>query len=448
MLFNNRLNDRPLNYSTRIRFSHQADTTGKEFTADLDYADYRNNQVQQITGLNYDANGNFADSSGTLMNQQRHLQIYAIKMDYVHPLKNNVRLEAGWKSSYVRAANDIRSYDIQQQPDTSRPNFILNEEQINAAYLSYNKQFKRISLQAGIRTEQTITKGAQSNPPVEIRQNYWQLFPSFFLMYRIDQQNNLNLKAGRRTERAAYAEMTPFRRPLSPTLYFQGNPNLKPQLSYHAELTYGYRNKLFFTMGYDLYNDYVRTLPFLDSNKTTITRIPSNIHKASAWNIDIAYSGRLTSWWTTDNTLSFYNNSFNGQVRDFRLNNSGIVSLRFNSNNKFTLTRDLTGECNVEYNTRWQLVHSSFGPYAVLNLGVRQQLFAGKGSLVLNINNLLQSEDHNVIDRYEYFKQVSYWYFNTRSINLGFSWRFGSGKLVKTASSEDASEEQKRSAAR
>ncbi|PSL46516.1 outer membrane receptor protein involved in Fe transport [Chitinophaga niastensis] len=446
-LFTSNIKGPSSNYTIDMQLVHQIDTLGKELSIDMDYADYRNTPAQNNVNILHDAGGNFISESDALLQQHRQLNIYAAKADYVQPLKNEGRLEAGWKSSYVKAINDNTYYNQtggQNIIDTAQSNYTVNEEMINAVYININKVYKKLTVQAGLRAEQTITKGKQLPAGQLVERNYLQLFPTLFFDYKLNDQNRFNIKSGRRTERAAYSEMVPFRRPLTPTLYFQGNPDLKPQLSYHSELTWSYQNTFFITLGYDIYRDYIRTLPFLDTNKINITRRPTNIQGAHSWNIDFSYSKKITNWWSTDNTLSVYKNAFNGDVNGFRLDDHGISSIYLNCNNSFQINNKLSAECYFEYNSKRQLVTSTFGPYSILSVGVKRLVLANKGTISINANNILQREGHNAIDRYSNLYQYSYWRYYTRSVSVNFIYRFGNGKGVKMRNDAGASDEQKR----
>ncbi len=70
------------------------------------------------------------------------INIMAFKTDYVQPMKNGSKLEAGLKSSFVNADNNTIYDTLQQEtrqwlPDASRSNQFLYNENINAAYLNY-----------------------------------------------------------------------------------------------------------------------------------------------------------------------------------------------------------------------------------------------------------------------------------------------------------------------
>ena len=441
------LHDNPFNYTAGIQLAHQLDTAGRSFTVNADHSEYRNFPLQTNYNTLNDATGNFVSQTDNLLVQHRQLDIYAAKADYVQPLKNKGNFEAGIKSSCVKANNNNTAYDLtggQQVIDPVQSDYTVNSENINAAYVNLNKSWSDLSAEAGLRAEQTVTKGKELLTGEAVDLNYLQLFPTLFLNDKINEQNSLTLRLGRRTERPDYHELVPFRRPQTATLFFQGNPNLKPQVSWHGELAWNFQQALTLTLNYDIISDYIRTFPFLDTNKTTITRRPVNVQKAHSWEIDLTYAKKLLSWWSTNSTAAIYQNAFKGQAAGYSLDNAGLVSLQFNTNNSFRISSVLSAECDWEYDSKRQFVNSTYGAYSVLDLGLKRSLFSGKGSLTLNANNILQSEDRNAIDRNNGLYQVTDLHFYSRSASLNFAYHFGSGKTLKTKVNSGSEDEQKR----
>ena len=445
--FSSALGDKPINYTVGASLVQRLDSSGKNISIDFDYARYNNKPRQLNSNTISNASGNFLSQSDELQQQRRQLKIYSVKADIFLPLKNKDRLETGIKSSYVKAANDNDFYNrigTQNIFDSANSNYSINSEQIYAGYFNWTRSYKQLTVQAGVRAEQTIAKGIQLRTGESVNQNYLQLFPSLFLEYTMNGQNSFNSRFGRRIERAAYNELVPFRRPQTATLYFQGNPDLRPQTSWHGEFSWHYQQTFTITLNYDNYKDYIRTVPFSDSNKITITRTPINIKQAHSWDVDLLYSKKIMSWWQCDNTLSFYQNSFKGESGGFSLNNSGLVSAYLSINNSFQFNRSLSAECNFEYNSKRQYVTSTFGAYAILSFGIKRLLLNNNASLSFNVNNVLNSENHNAIDRTAGLYQYAYLYFYSRYASINFGYRFGKGKTIKSRVSSGAADEQKR----
>ncbi|HEX3384232.1 MAG TPA: outer membrane beta-barrel family protein, partial [Mucilaginibacter sp.] len=440
--------DKPLNFNTGIQLLHKLDTSGRAWSADVDYSDYRYRPGQYNTALNYNASGSFLSQDNVFIDESRTLRIFGARADYVQPLPGNGKFETGLKSSYVKTINNSTYYNQQGSQnviDSALSDYNINSENINAAYVNFNRQYRKLTVQAGLRAEQTVMKGQQLFTNASVDQNYFGLFPTLFLSDKLNDQNTFNFQFGRRTDRPDYHEYVPFRRPLSATISFLGNPNLKPDFNWHSELTWAWHNTFFITAAYDIDRNYMRTLYYLDSNKTTITRMPTNIQGAHSWNVDISYNKELAKWFTTNTTVTLYQNSFNGTASNgFSLDDPGFATIDFVTNNSFHCTDKLSMEADFEYESKRQFVGSIFGAYSVLSLALKQKLFHDQGSITLNANNILNTDGRSATDHYLNLYQYGHSNIYSRAVIVTFNYHFGSGKLTKTQSKSGSEEEQKR----
>lgn len=151
----NRSHDNWYNYSANLNYKHIFDSLGTELTTDLDYAHFGNTTTQKFTTRYYDLAGSefqpvyllFGDIHGGL-------DIYSVKSDLSRPLKKNAKLEAGIKSSYVKADNNLAFYNQssgQNMYDSTKSNHFIYTENINAAYFNVTKEYKKWSTQLGLR---------------------------------------------------------------------------------------------------------------------------------------------------------------------------------------------------------------------------------------------------------------------------------------------------------
>ncbi|GGA98193.1 outer membrane beta-barrel protein [Puia dinghuensis] len=443
--FTSNTHDHPYNYTTTFQWVQQLDTLGRAFTVDLDYSNFTNHPVQTNQGALFDTSHNFLSETGALLTQHRGLHIYSAQADYTRPMKNG-RWEGGLKSSYVKINNDNSYYDEVNGVDlfdSAQSDYSLNTEQINAAYATFEHDYKKLEAKAGIRVEQATIIGKDNWKRTTLTQRYFQLFPTLFLNYKPDASNAILLRLGRRTERPDYSEEIPFRRPLTPTLFFQGNPNLRPDLSWHGEGGYTWKNTLTITAGVDIDHDYLRTIPYIDQGDTTITRRPTNV-QAQSWNIDLTFTKQLAKGWSADNTLSLFRNSFAGGANGYWNRAPGRVAVYLGISNHFLIDHRLSVELDGEYDGGHQLITSWFGPYYLVNIAVKRTFGKGRGSLTLVAHNLLQSEDHDVIDKYQGLYQYSSVHYYTRYVSLNVQYRFGSGKLTRMTTRSSSQEEQQR----
>ncbi|HEY9001740.1 MAG TPA: TonB-dependent receptor [Mucilaginibacter sp.] len=440
--------DKPFNYTTGVQLVHKLDTAGRQWSADADYSSYRYKPGQYNTTINYDPSGNLLNQDNVFIDERRTLQIFGARVDYVQPLPSGGKIETGLKSSYVKTNNNSTYYNQvggQNVVDSTQSDYNVNSENINAAYVNFNRQYQKLTVQAGLRAEQTVMKGQQLFTNATIDQNYLQLFPTLFLSDKFDDENIFNFQFGRRTDRPDYHELVPFRRPLSATLYFQGNPNLKPNLDWHTGITWAYRNTFFITAEYDVVRDYLRTFPYLDSNKTTMTRIPTNVQSAHSWDVQISYNKELAKWFTTNTSVTIYQNSFNGNANGFSLDDPGFATVDVVSNNTFRCSNKLSFETDFEYESKRQFVGSIYPAYLDWTLALKQKILHDNGSITINaINPIAIPKFGNGTDHYFDLNQYGHSTRYAGPVIVTFTYRFGSGKLTKTQSKSGSEEEQKR----
>jgi len=251
--------DHPLfkNGGVNFNYRHQFDKNGKELTADLDYIKYNSSRVQSFDNRTYLPDGTMTAGDLLTGSLPANIDIFAFKTDYTHPLSNGVKLGIGLKTSYTKTDNIAEYFDAVNgitTPDYDKTNHFLYNEQINAGYINASKDFKRISVQAGLRFENTISNGHQlgniQKPDSVFKRNYNGLFPTLYFQYKLDSagKQSITLDYGRRIDRPAYQDLNPFLSPIDKFTYYTGNPFLKPTYSNNIELNYTWGN---FTLGLD-----------------------------------------------------------------------------------------------------------------------------------------------------------------------------------------------------
>ena len=182
--------------------------------------------------------GSFLSQDNVFIDESRTLHIFGARADYVQPLPGNGKLETGLKASYVKTFNNSTYYNQaggQNVVDSAMSDYNINSENINAAYINVNSQYGKLTVQAGLRAEQTVMKGQQLFTNASVDQNYFELFPTLFLSYKLNDQNTFNFQFGRRVDRPDYHELVPFRRPLSANNLFSG----KSEFETRSELAFG-----------------------------------------------------------------------------------------------------------------------------------------------------------------------------------------------------------------
>ncbi len=417
------------NGSLNLNFRHQYDSTGRELSADVDFAKYASNNNQSFTNATYDPNWQKKGQTDLTSNLPVDINIYSAKMDYTHPFKKDAKLEAGIKSSYVNTDNAANYFNVinnSNQVDYGKTNHFKYKENINAVYINFNKQFKKIGVQLGLRFENTNYKGHQlgnpQRPDSTFSNTYNNLFPTAFISYAADKNNQFGLSLGRRIDRPSYQDLNPFLFFLDNYTYESGNPFLKPQYTNNIELSHTFKSFLTTTLNYSRTTNFF-TETFEQLNYATIVR---NGNIGSRQNAGISMSAQVAviKWWTAILYGNYNYSVFKGQLYGETLDVSAS-NILFNVNNQFKFNKGWSAELSGFYRTKGVEGQVIIQPMGQLSAGVSKQVMKGKGSVRVNIRDIFftnrpkgdisfqQTEAHFVNER------------DTRVAGVSFTYRFG-----------------------
>lgn len=426
------------NFSTNFNFRHLTDTVGGEITADLDYIKYSSANTQMVTNHYFGPDGLplIGSSPDTLTGSlPQEISIYSAKIDYLKPFKNGAKFEAGLKSSFVKTDNNA-SYDSLRNNmvvhDFGRSNHFIYNENINAVYVNYSRPLsKKLSGQLGLRLEHTHSNGDQVTTGVVFKRDYVQLFPTLYIQYQANPKNTYVLNYGRRVSRPDYQSLNPFVTFLDRYTYEQGNPNLQPQISHNIELTHTYNNFLTTTLNYTKTTDIIQQVLEQNTAKNESYIKQTNIANQRQFGISVNAFFPVTKWWTSNIYANVYNNEFKGIV------NGDAVTIGAT-----------TGMANVmeqfKFKKGWGAEVSGFGrtegvegvfrikAFGMLNLGISKQVLNNKGSVRINVRDVLLSQKikgdlkyGNVDGKFQQFG-------DSRVVNISFTYRFSKGKVGNT----------------
>jgi outer membrane receptor protein involved in Fe transport len=255
-------NDHFKNAVSNINFKHTFDSTGKELTADLDYGIFKSSSLTRTTSSFYNLDNTPKTEDDILDGDQRgDLRFKTGKIDYVNPMKKGAKLEAGFKTSFVSSDNDAKFWQILSggpEVDSGKTNRFFYNENNNAGYVNFSKQYKKFDFQLGLRGEQTNLKTRQVQGDKRYKNDYFRLFPSAFFNYKLKEEQTLGISVSRRIDRPGYSQLNPFLFQIDPSIYGTGNPFLKPQMTWSYEMSYTVKS-LNFTIGYS-YTTVVQTV--------------------------------------------------------------------------------------------------------------------------------------------------------------------------------------------
>ncbi|MCU0439516.1 MAG: TonB-dependent receptor [Raineya sp.] len=441
-----------LNGGVNLNYSYKIDEKGKELTTNLDYIDYKADISQNLRNDVFAANGGLKSQDELLGNLPATINVRTAKIDYTNPLVKGGNFELGAKTSFVQANNTAEFFnrlsDGAVVPNNQLTNYFNYKENINAAYINFNKEFGKLAFQSGLRVENTNIEGLQYGNPTQqdssFTRNYTNLFPTIYFNYKLDSLENhqIGLSYGRRINRPNYQDLNPFSYPLDRFTIYAGNPFLVPTFSNVVELSHTYKNRITTTLSYSYVKDVIdETIQF--EGAFFFSR-PGNIGKQQSVSLSVSGSLQPAKWWITQIYGEGTYNNFSSILYGQTLENSGVF---FSGNlvNQFTLGKNWAAELNGVYQS--SVYSSQFVTIPVGRVGaaVQRKILKNKGSLKLNFTDVFftfrPGGDIKALNQATAnFKSQ----LDSRTFILSFSYNFRKGKLLKSRKTGGSEEERNR----
>nr|WP_294876109.1 outer membrane beta-barrel family protein [uncultured Pedobacter sp.] len=379
-----------------FNYSHKYDSLGRELSFDLDHIRYKNSTDQTF------GNEIFNSQLGTTIREDlvaslpSKIAVYSAKGDYEHPLKGKAKLSAGLKTSFVNTDN-IADYFIQKNDqlitDNEKTNHFRYKENINAAYVNFNKEWKRFSIQAGLRIEQTNMEGHQLGNAIRsdstFSQHYTNLFPTLYFSYKLDSnKNKLTLYYGRRVRRPYYQDLNPFIFLIDKFTYFAGNPYIRPEFNDKIDLNFNHDNKINFDIFYSLHTDMI-TEVINQENGIFISRT-GNVGRLRYYGASLNLNLKMGNWYR----LNLYSEAVRNRFSGFPGNNglaTGSFYVYVQPNNQFNFNKGWGGELNGVYLSPSESAQFKKASIYLVNVAVQKKFLADKASIKFTLRDVFDS---------------------------------------------------------
>lgn len=291
----------------------------------------------------------------TLNTYKNPLNGFRTKVDYSVNLGNG-KLELGYQYRMDKQNGDFNySESYFGGPFNLIPQFtglVKSRNDIHSVYGQYAGKINKLEYVGGLRFENAQRDLTISNLNNDFKLRYNNLFPSASVLYSL--QRGYKLKAGlsRRVQRNNNFELNPIQeREHSETLE-QGDPNLKPEFIYLAELGLikSFDKGSFFTTLYfqDIKNPIQRVNSIFAD--TILNRVFTNAGKAQRIGLELGSSMQPTKSWSLYLGANIYNYNIQGSILNNSVNikNDGLV-YSFNVNSNINLAPTWSLQLNGNY---------------------------------------------------------------------------------------------------
>lgn len=433
--------DQLRNGSINLNLSH-AFQEGRKWSADLDYLVYDDRTNQNFSNYIYQPTGAISSSDESKGILPGKIDIYAFKTDYSHALPKDQSVDIGYKISYSHTDNVTDYADLiggQYLPDFDMSNHFQYDEVIHAGYINYSRNFKRLSVQAGLRLENTVSKGDQLGnllkPASSFRRDYTNVFPTVYLQYKLDSigDQQIVVSYGKRINRPYYQDLNPFVSPLDKFTFYTGNPYLNPSFAHNVELSYRYKSLFNTTLSYNYTNDVIdETLEIKDG---IYYSRPGNLSRSQwlSWNVQSEIP--VKQWWNASLYAEATYLKYDSPLYTEYLRAEGTFFF-FQANNRFVLGRGWQAELGGNLISALPSAQVGTRPKHTVNCGVQKKILKDKGTLRFTVNDVFYSNVNagTINNLQQTYANYENWG-DTRYAALTFTYAFG-----KTFESRDGNE--------
>jgi hypothetical protein len=214
--------------SVSLFYKKSFDKAIQEFTVESSYYWFRSDQLNDFHNTTYIYDSDSLISSySRLENNLDSRDYFSTKVDYVHPLGMNTKIETGYQLYYQHLGYD---FEINNQESD---NLFLYNEFRNSIYGGVTFNIKKFGVQAMTRIENSQIRADSVTDPI-----YTCVLPSLNLQYKISASHNLKFTYNRRINRPGIYDMNPYYKVDQNYNVSQGNPDLKPDYRDRLQLTY------------------------------------------------------------------------------------------------------------------------------------------------------------------------------------------------------------------
>ncbi|MGQ9846191.1 MAG: TonB-dependent receptor domain-containing protein [Bacteroidales bacterium] len=380
------------NIDVSLGYKKKFDEPMREFTTDLFFSWDENNIDENYYQYNfvpvYFSPLQKSNSYNTFTN-------LTFQSDYVHPASEKTRIDAGIKAMMRTSDNNyfFYNYDLTEfKKDTNLSNHFVYSDYVYSGYAMLSQEWKKISMQIGLRAEETIQNGNQKTSRFTFKRNYFSLFPTTHISYNLPNDNKIQVSYSRRINRPHPHSINPFIDKSDPLTWHMGNPDLKPEYINSYEMGHIKDWKKISLTSQAFYKTTNNVISRYRKTDTTgiITIYPINMSKAESYGLEFIVNTQPTKFMRIMGTFSYYNTKIIGSDGDNDLTNS-ILSYDAKFNASFFLPKSFSIQVDGMFYGPSVMAQATRTSFYTVDAGFRKELWNRKASLSLRISDIFNT---------------------------------------------------------
>jgi len=381
---------------------------------------------------------------------ERDTDYLQINLDYVNPLSETVKLEVGAETRIQKITNNFDE-TISEPSETynrvGNSNFVFTRN-IHSFYTNIGKQWKKWSVQAGVRLEQyeidgdfenvvtSTTPSENINDRSNIEDDIFAIYPSLFFNYKASDKDSFNFNFSRRVDRPSIGQISPIREWTTPLVESRGNPTLEPQFTNSFEVNYTRTTKIgSVTAGvfYRQINDEIGRVIYKNPDNVNQDIISyDNFDDNNTVGTEISANLKLATWWSVNASSDAYFRTVKGTVQNANTQaqeraEADVVAFNIRMNHNFVATKKLRFNLFAMYRGRDLGLQFEREPMYRMDIGSTYTILKGKGSITARFNDVFETMNF-AFDGNIPYRQTGAFYWESQTFYVGFNYMFGGGK--------------------
>ncbi|MDO5105089.1 outer membrane beta-barrel protein [Capnocytophaga sp.] len=438
------------NLSVNVNFLQKIGEKGAKLTVDADYFRYKNDVNTDMNTVFHNYLLNTQPKTFATTSSLQKIDNYSLKTDVEIPLSWG-NISFGMKIARTQTDNIAKSdfRDENQAQSFAHNDHFLYSEAMQALYADWAKSFgKKWSVKAGLRGENTQTKGVSVFSNQTHKRDFLKLFPTLYIQYQVNENHNVSVNVNRRIDRPQFFSLNPGRKYMNPKSYIEGNPFLQPSYTLGATLGYSYKNWLTVQLLYIQTQDAQTQITYHNPSAEETRIYWENYANDSQWTFSVNANKSIFSWWEVSAYAEFSYQQVKPYVAVYPDEMSDFGGYQYFQSN-FLLNESKTLQASVSYSYQfpWDNGTAKFSGSANLNLGVKYLAFDKKLTIALNANDILKTDIITYTNQLkkqgitESYRQ----YYDTRWVRLSLTYKFGNSKISVQQRQGGNTEEKNRS---
>lgn len=381
-----------------ISAKYKIDSSGSEWTSQLEYNYYKNSNSQLYKNLYYLPAVPTISGNGDNKNKKN---IFVFQTDLTYKFPKKFTLEAGFKAT-ISSSNNSSAYfkDTGNNivfPDLYQTNTFKYKETITAGYLQLSKTFWGFTVKPGLRLETTDINGRQTIPKdTSLLIKRTDLFPYLFIRHKLFRIFNFpsflvgNAIFRRSIKRPYYEILNPYPKYVDQYLFDAGNPNLKPQFTTNYELNVTYDDIPVLAVGINETKDIFSNVTYQDNVTKIAYRTYDNLGKNKEIYIravgGLPPGGRYFFYIGGQYNYNKYSGLYEGLPLNYKRG-----SWTFFMFHEFRATPKLIFNMQAFMRTKGLQNLYELNTFGGVYVSVNKSILKKKANIILSVNDLLQT---------------------------------------------------------